>query len=305
MDKLGIITPHYNNIEGLKSIYSMLLEQVSDNWEWIIVDDNSINKNEVVLLFNNNSKVKVLSNDRNLGPSVSRNKGANQINTNKIVFLDSDDIITKNFVMNRLVNVSDIRVYGNMMITDELRLHEKRFSNITSDFLENLLKANFPWQTTAILWNREFFVGLGLFDTSLKLLEDIELSIRALLYSEEGLIFIDNEIDFYYVSKPINSVSRPFLLVRESVEKIVKKVTPLITDLQKKNLVNYYYLSTRYFIKDSKSKIKDLQCHLFFFHKNKIINRKTFFLGMIILLLYPFQSKTFFLRLNRKIFKTV
>ena len=305
MDKLGIITPHYNNIEGLKSIYSMLLNQVSDNWEWIIVDDNSLNKKDVVHFFDNGNKVIVICNDTNLGPSISRNKGAYQTNTNKIVFLDSDDIITEKFVVNRLVDVSAIIVYANMFITDESRLHEKRFSNVTSGFLDSFLKANFPWQTTAVLWNRNFFIESGLFDNSLKLLEDIELAIRGLVYSKESLILIDNEIDFYYVSKPISSLSRPFLLVKESVERVVVKITPLITDLQKKNLINYYFLSTRYFITDSTSKSKDLKNHLSFFNKMKIINRKTFFIGMIILFLYPFQSKSFFLRLNRKIFKIV
>ncbi len=40
---LTIITPHYNDIEGLKKTWKSIESQISNSWEWIIVDSYSSN----------------------------------------------------------------------------------------------------------------------------------------------------------------------------------------------------------------------------------------------------------------------
>ena len=57
---LTFFTPTYNRAETLKRLYNSLLEQKSDNFEWIIVDDGSVDKTlEVVTGFINDNKIKI------------------------------------------------------------------------------------------------------------------------------------------------------------------------------------------------------------------------------------------------------
>jgi len=304
---LSIITPHKNNFEGLLSIYDSLINQISQDWKWIIIDDNSDEeiRNKVSVYFKEIKKVEILFNKNNLGPSRSRNKGVKETESKTIVFLDSDDLITSNFVSNRLIPVGDFVVFSNMMITDEEKSYKKRFSDIKSDFLKSFLQAKFPWQTTAVLWDKTFFKTLNGFDTSLKLLEDIELSIRALIVSENYKVLTENEIDFYYKAKPINVSSRPFYLVVDSVEKLIINIKNKVSSVEINYLSNYYYLSIRYFLREGNSELTGLKKHLLFFKNQKIINIKLFFFGNVLLLLFPILGKNLFLRINRKIFKKI
>ena len=38
---ISIITPHFNEFNGIRRIYDCLSKQSSSHWEWIIVDDCS------------------------------------------------------------------------------------------------------------------------------------------------------------------------------------------------------------------------------------------------------------------------
>ena len=64
---ISIITPHFNNSDGLQNIYKMLCSQTKDAWQWIIVDDCS-KVNDVIKIkafFNNysDSRVQIIFND--------------------------------------------------------------------------------------------------------------------------------------------------------------------------------------------------------------------------------------------------
>ncbi len=302
---LSIITPHKDDIEGIKSLKISLKIQTSEKWFWIIVDDGSsiFNKSSLQEITNGVENIKVIYNETNLGPSISRNKGVDSVVSSNMVFLDSDDFISPKFVENRIRVVDDFVVYANLNIVDKERTFERRFSNIKTDFLKSFSMANFPWQTTAILWNKIFFEKIGGFNPNLKLLEDIEVSILALHKSKNHLVLIDNEVDFYYLVKPINYTKRPFFLVKNSVELLVKNLCNDSTFPYHKELVNYYFLAVRYFIKDKKANINDLKNILLLFKNKKIISSKHYYLGCLTFILLPVLKNNFFLRINRKIFK--
>lgn len=308
---ISIITPHYNDVEGIKRIYEKLSKQTSTQWEWIIIDDcSSIEIQYLLKEFVNTqicSKIRLVLNDENKRASYCRNRGANEAIFEKLLFLDSDDDISIDFVKNRLIHVDDFVVFLNFNCIND-KGGNFPFSNIKSDFLDNFLQAKFAWQTTAVLWNKYFFNKIGGFDGNLPLLEDIEISIRGLLMSEEYRVDTNCDVDFYYFVKPIDIKKRNVEKVCKSVDYFVKSITSKFELDRKKTqlLKGYYFLCTRYLCKSNDiNDVQFVKSSLTIFYSAKCISLRELFLAQFLLHLYKRKmiTNTFFLKINRYFFK--
>lgn len=92
--KVSIITPVYNGEKFIFKTFESLLNQIYTNWEWIIVDDNSIDNswliiNELRLI---DVRIKIFKNEINMGAGFSRNIAIEKASGSFIAFLDCDDI---------------------------------------------------------------------------------------------------------------------------------------------------------------------------------------------------------------------
>ncbi len=99
MDKVSIIIPVYNAEKYLKQCLESILEQTYTNIEIIIINDGSTDnsKNIIEKYKNEFSEIKIV-NQANSGVSNSRNVGINISTGNYIMFVDSDDIIIKDYI---------------------------------------------------------------------------------------------------------------------------------------------------------------------------------------------------------------
>ena len=91
---VSIITPCYNSEKFLDECISSVLNQTYQNWEMLIVDDNSSDNSSV--LINSYSKkderIKPLYLNDNIGAAMSRNKAISKAKGKYLAFLDSDDV---------------------------------------------------------------------------------------------------------------------------------------------------------------------------------------------------------------------
>lgn len=97
MDKLiTIITPTYNRDANLSSLYQSLLNQTSNNFEWLIVDDGSTdNTYNVVSTYVAENKIQIdYLKKENGGKHTALNLGIKTINTPLTFIVDSDDQLT-------------------------------------------------------------------------------------------------------------------------------------------------------------------------------------------------------------------
>lgn len=308
---LSIITPHFNNSEGIKNIYTMLLCQTCSVWEWIIVDDSSDDINIKVLNSflkkADDSRVQILLNSEKTNASVCRNKGITLSTERWLVFLDSDDTITRDFVENRSVEPSSFSIFKNMNIVDHNgNLTKSNPPNF--NYLGHFLNANFIWQTTAIVWNKFFLVKLGAFNPNLKRLQDVELSIRA-LYNDSDYEVLDNTIDFSYKVLPIRS-KRDFVKpVCESVYFLISHTFDnySLTKKQKHYVKAFYFMCTKYIERSGdRNNIVHVIPNLKILWDKNYIDFSLYFIGLSLLKFYKIGilSDTSFLRLNRYFFKT-
>jgi len=94
---VSIIMPAYNAEEFISDSIESVLQQTYNNWELIIVDDNSDdNTPEIVEKYSQkDSRIHLKVLDKNSGAAVSRNHAISRASGTYLAFLDSDDLWAK------------------------------------------------------------------------------------------------------------------------------------------------------------------------------------------------------------------
>jgi len=91
---VSVITPAFNCGEYIGYTIESVLRQTYENWEMIIVDDDS-SDNTADIINNyriNDNRIRYYKLDKNSGAAVARNKAVELANGEYLAFLDSDDI---------------------------------------------------------------------------------------------------------------------------------------------------------------------------------------------------------------------
>jgi|GEM_PF-922159 len=88
---VSIIIPFHNRKDWVTESINSVINQTYSNWEIILVDDGSNDKNKIPSEILNNSKITLIIQE-NKGPSSARNIGIKNAKGKYIAFLDSDDI---------------------------------------------------------------------------------------------------------------------------------------------------------------------------------------------------------------------
>ena len=96
--EISVIIPVYDNFKLLKRAISSVLKQSFKKFEIIVILDNPIKENLLKLkkIILDNQKIKLITNNKNIGAGLSRNKGIKIAKGKYIAFLDSDDLWHKN-----------------------------------------------------------------------------------------------------------------------------------------------------------------------------------------------------------------
>lgn len=94
MSKLiSIITVTYNNALYLQEAADSVLNQSHEQWEWMIVNNGSTDQTRDVLCQLNDSRIRVVHLDQNIGVSAGRNVGISHSTGRFLCFLDGDDVL--------------------------------------------------------------------------------------------------------------------------------------------------------------------------------------------------------------------
>lgn len=98
--QLSIITPYYNCYEYTKTLSELLIPQLTDEVEWIIIDDGCNEKRlDDIANKNANKQIRVIHLETNSGgASKPRNVGLDNAKGKYIAFIDADDKVALNYV---------------------------------------------------------------------------------------------------------------------------------------------------------------------------------------------------------------
>jgi len=170
--KVSVIIPVYNSEQFLHKCLDSVISQTLAEIEIICIDDCSIDGSKKILksYLERDKRIKILCNEENMGPSFSRNKAVEAATGEYIQFLDSDDYLYADDVLEDLYTISSdnkldllksrTAVYQNGCLSN-VRYPECISDNVYSgkELLYEMVSHHIlVWNTTSNFVKREFLI---------------------------------------------------------------------------------------------------------------------------------------------------
>lgn len=125
--KISIVVPVYNCEKYINECIESVINQTSDNWELILVNDGSTDKSaEICSSYSDKYPEKILAfHKENEGQFLARRFGILKCNGDYVGFLDADDLLDKDYVKVLTENISeynspDVLCFGFVQFGDSL-----------------------------------------------------------------------------------------------------------------------------------------------------------------------------------------
>ncbi len=181
----SIIIPFYNRTKSVIESIKSVLNQESNNWELILIDDSSTKDISEIIKFLDSCKgydIKLYKTERNSGPSTARNLGIFNSSGKYLTFLDAGDYLSPHFLTQMTETFLDelLFVYCTSVWSSG-EIYKKSNHSFTK-VLPTLLKYDRPWHTSGILWNKEFITK---FNEELRNWEDYLFEFQSALLCNE------------------------------------------------------------------------------------------------------------------------
>ena len=201
--------PTYNkNLTRSNKAIKSALDQSYNDVNIIVIDDNSTD--DVYSVVKNYKKVQYIKNEKNMGPSYSRNVGIRASNSKYISFLDADDLWCKNKLESSLkVLDSDSSVgmtcgnYRRLMPNGGLT---RPFYTGSIDIgFDSLLKVNYV-ASGSVTMRRDVAERAGLFDERFRVCEDYALWLSVSKFAK--IYYIDEVLYLYRVVPNGSSITQ-------------------------------------------------------------------------------------------------
>lgn len=240
--KVAIITPSFNRAYIIEKTAESVFAQTYGNWEWIIVDDGSSDKSwELIQSFaRRDSRVKAIQRSRYpKGACTCRNIAVENTDADWLVFLDSDDLLHPQCIMQRLEKSQSSREMQVLYFPTLLFQNDTNDCHLWDDYehpvnwLESVLTMAPPCPGTGTFWSRAIWNQCGGWNEDLGIWQDIELHARA---HWKGVEFkaVPDAFPDVYIRISADSISRVDFHSREKLESRLLVIQECWTMIQKK-----------------------------------------------------------------------
>lgn len=253
MDLVSIIMPTYRNDgQTLKRSIDSVINQTYENWELIIVDDNSEKDYSLLVkkIVDNyiNDKIIYLKNETNIGSAKSRNEGIKRAQGKYITFLDDDDeyLPDKLFKQyntmkenNSDFSLMDLDLFDNQGNLVRKRRHKYLFNET------NLLKIHLKHHLTGtdtFMFKKEFILKIGLFD-EIDMGDEFYLMLKAIQSNGKFSYIPETEVKAYVHGLGIGITSGKTKIDGEN--KLYAKKKEYFGELTKKDIK---YIKMRHYL---------------------------------------------------------
>ncbi|MBQ7067133.1 MAG: glycosyltransferase family 2 protein [Lachnospiraceae bacterium] len=213
---ISVIIPMYNSEKYIARCIESIINQSFNNIELVIIDDNSDDNsgNIVASYIENYNNIKYIKNSSRRGASYCRNVGLNSINSQYVMFLDSDDWLDLNCLARAIKKFTSNNHIDIVVWEIKTALQDLKISERYQYAYDNVLTSNMALSLLTHSFTNEYFLspllGCKLFKTSfliknhLKFIdtfyEDDAFSFLALYHANK--IGIVTGCNLYYFQHP-------------------------------------------------------------------------------------------------------
>ena len=278
---VSIIIPTYNRAHLINETLDSVLAQTYSNWECIVVDDGSTdNTTKVVNTYvNTDNRFKLFNRPKHLlkGGNAARNFGYQQSKGIYIQWFDSDDIMLKDFLNDRINLFTDKVdfVIGTGYSVDTSLNNPNKISIYQSD---NLFKSYALWSlkvfTPSIILKKDFLKGKKLFSQKLLRGQETELFSRLFYNTLKSQYIIINKPLYLYrqheTTKSFENKSKYVPKFKESLSYISLANLERGIKLNDKDIINYHYQLLIHYFFDAVYN-KDIETGLYIYKKLPVI----------------------------------
>lgn len=207
--------PVYKAEKFLENCLDSILAQTFTDFEIICIDDGNIDSGPKILAkyAARDSRIKIITNKKNLGVSAARNSGLKSATGKYIHFMDADDFLDSDYYEKMYENITrmhaDMACSGfssNTKFTSGIKYkHQILLKTIKQKVKKtNVLTDGYIWR---YLFKKSFLNGNNLFfDTSLISQEDIVFLLQCFEISNE-VIIVPNVL-YHYVLNTDSALNR-------------------------------------------------------------------------------------------------
>ncbi len=238
---ISVVIINYNKEKYLKKCLDSVLTSSSLPEEIIVVDDCSTDSSlEIIESFTeNNTRLKLIKNEFNIGASATRHKGIMSATSDFIMTLDGDDWFETDFIKiarDEFNSNPNIILSGNFNVIDETE--KVQFSIDTKVFSEQNKRQKLYWLASRkkgipgnqISILKKNYIQLGGLDKSLKLYEDWDFQLRIMESKIEWKYLKDICYNYRKSGDGLSSSSQKkhfyykYLVFKKNIKKSANKV---------------------------------------------------------------------------------
>ena len=216
MHKISILCPSFNHEKYIGFFLRSVLEQTFQNFELIIVDDCSQDKNLEEIKKFKDERIKLIRHEFNKGINAALNTAFENANGEYLMFMAGDDCLEPNaleVIIKELENLDYIVLYPGIMRTDingkkiePFNVNVKdRYKILNTIFMEQ----NCLFSPGMVMRKDTFSRYLYPLDNSMCLHQDTQMHVKLLLNGEPK--FLDENLILYRFDDNVGNISKSFI----------------------------------------------------------------------------------------------
>jgi len=192
--KISIISASYNHEKYIGNFIKSILNQTFKDFELIIIDDKSSDKNIKIAKSFKDSRIKIIKHKYNMGPSISINDGIRNSSGEYLSFIASDDEAYQNYLEKGIIFLEKNKKYdalcfqlegideNNNLLKDKELQKTLKFKNIKHSHLvkDMFVRGNMIPAPGEII-RKSAIKTIGFFNPALFQTQDYDFHIKTLL----------------------------------------------------------------------------------------------------------------------------
>ncbi|MBB5703764.1 glycosyltransferase involved in cell wall biosynthesis [Ochrobactrum daejeonense] len=188
---VSVVIPHYNQNESLERCIASVACQLEGQDEIIVVDDHSAQAPSMQTE-GSGPAVRIIVLPENRGPGTARNIGAQQARCDYIAFLDADDAALPDRIDTQLRVLKDHPDWAGCVggyiyhRNDERSAQSTGKDRVAFDIRRELIAGQIFAAGSTLMLKRQLFLDAGGYNPRLRVYEDWDLLLRAVLSAGIG-----------------------------------------------------------------------------------------------------------------------